>query len=99
MSVEATPGAVSPGAEPPRPAAGLPLPVVEAVDAPAQRGPACITCGDEAVEVTVLALEDGELALVDTGSGTERVSVMLVDAGVGERILVHAGEAIGKVQA
>jgi len=38
-----------------------------------------------------------ELADVDTGEGTERVSVALVSAGVGDTILVHAGEAIAVV--
>lgn len=60
-------------------------------------GAVCITCADAAVEVTVVALEDDDLALVETAAGIERVSVMLVDATAGERILVHAGEAIGKV--
>lgn len=57
----------------------------------------CITCSDEAVEVTVVALLDDDLARVDTGQGLEEVSVLLVDAGVGDRVLVHAGEAIGVV--
>jgi hydrogenase expression/formation protein HypC len=34
------------------------------------------------------------LADVDTGEGTERVSVALVSAAAGDTILVHAGEAI-----
>jgi hydrogenase expression/formation protein HypC len=55
----------------------------------------CITCSDEAVEVTVVELLDGDLALVDTGQGIEEVSVMLVAATPGMRILVHAKEAIG----
>ncbi len=65
--------------------------------APGPRGAACVTCGDEAVEVTVVAMAAGDLAQVDTGDGIEEVSVMLVDAAVGDRILVHAGEAIGVV--
>jgi hydrogenase expression/formation protein HypC len=58
----------------------------------------CITCSDTAVEVTVVELLDHELAIVDTGSGREEVSVALVSAGVGDRILVHAGEAIVKLE-
>ncbi|HEV7975765.1 MAG TPA: HypC/HybG/HupF family hydrogenase formation chaperone [Amycolatopsis sp.] len=58
----------------------------------------CITCSDTAVEVTVVELLDHELAIVDTGSGTEEVSVALVSAGVGDRILVHASEAIVKLE-
>lgn len=59
-------------------------------------GPVCITCSDAAVEVTVASLLGGGLALVDTDAGTrEEVSVALVDAAVGDVVLVHAGEAIG----
>jgi hydrogenase expression/formation protein HypC len=57
----------------------------------------CVTCGDVAVEVRVVRLLADELADVDTGEGTERVSVALVSAGVGDMILVHAGEAIAVV--
>jgi hydrogenase maturation factor len=58
----------------------------------------CITCSDTAVEVTVVELLDLDLAVVDTGSGREEVSVALVPAGVGDRILVHAGEAIARLE-
>jgi D-sedoheptulose 7-phosphate isomerase len=58
----------------------------------------CITCSDEAVEVVVLELLGDGLARVDTGAGVEEVSVALVDAVVGSRLLVHAGEAIGVVR-
>jgi hydrogenase expression/formation protein HypC len=58
----------------------------------------CITCSDAAVEVTVLRLGPGAgFAIVDTGQGEEEVSVALVSAGPGDRILVHAGEAIAVV--
>jgi hydrogenase expression/formation protein HypC len=61
-------------------------------------GDACITCGDVAVEVTVLRLLPDELAVVDTGQGTEEeVSVALVSAAAGDTILVHASEAIAVV--
>jgi hydrogenase expression/formation protein HypC len=61
---------------------------------PVCEGDHCITCGDIAVEVTVVRLLDDGFADVDTGEGIERVSVALVSAGVGDTILVHAGEAI-----
>jgi len=62
-------------------------------------GEACITCGDVAVEVTVLRLLPDRLALVDTGQGAEEeVSVALVSAAAGDTILVHASEAIAVVQ-
>ncbi|HEX4062386.1 MAG TPA: HypC/HybG/HupF family hydrogenase formation chaperone [Streptosporangiaceae bacterium] len=57
----------------------------------------CITCSDTAVQVTVVRLLDDDLAVVDTGQGTEEVSVALVPAQVGDRILVHAREAIAVV--
>jgi hydrogenase expression/formation protein HypC len=57
----------------------------------------CITCGDIAVEVRVVRLLPDDLADVDTGEGTEQVSVALVSAGVGDTIVVHAGEAIAVV--
>jgi len=46
----------------------------------------------------VRLLPDG-LAVVDTGQGTEEVSVALVSATAGDTILVHAGEAIAVVSA
>jgi hydrogenase expression/formation protein HypC len=55
----------------------------------------CITCSDTAVEVTVLRLTGDQFAVVDTGQGEEEISVALVTARPGDRILVHAGEAIG----
>ena len=60
-------------------------------------GDVCITCSDTAVEVRVLRLLADEMALVEGGAGEETVSVALVDAGVGDTILVHAREAIAIV--
>ena len=58
----------------------------------------CITCSDVAVAVTVVEVLPDALALVDPGNGNlEEVSIALVDAGVGDVVLVHAGEAIGTV--
>jgi hydrogenase expression/formation protein HypC len=54
----------------------------------------CITCSDQAVAVRVVELLPDDLAMVDTGSGREEVSVALVTAKVGDEILVHAKEAI-----
>jgi hydrogenase expression/formation protein HypC len=56
---------------------------------------ACVTCSDQAVVVRIARLLPGRLALVDTEKGQEEVSVALIDAAVGEEIIVHAGEAIG----
>ncbi|MCW2889510.1 MAG: hypothetical protein QOE54_5461 [Streptosporangiaceae bacterium] len=59
-------------------------------------GEVCITCSDEAVPVRILQLLPGELAIVDVGGegAAEEVSVALVDAAVGDTVLVHAKEAI-----
>jgi hydrogenase maturation factor len=61
---------------------------------PECHGDVCITCSDEAVAVRIVELLADDLAIVDTGSGMEEVSVALVAAGVGDEILVHAKEAI-----
>jgi hydrogenase expression/formation protein HypC len=61
------------------------------------RDDVCITCSDEAVEVRVVELLEGDLARVDTGVSIEEVSVALVEARVGDTILVHAKEAIAVV--
>lgn len=58
------------------------------------RDDVCLTCSDTAVEVTVLALLEDEMAMV---TGQETVSVALVTASVGDTILVHAREAIAVV--
>ena len=57
----------------------------------------CITCSDTAVQVRIVELRADAMAVVDTGSGREEVSVALVTAAVGDTILVHAGEAIAVV--
>ena len=67
-------------------------------DRPSCASDQCITCGDIAVEVRVVRLLPDALADVDTGEGIEQVSVALVSAGVGDTILVHAGEAIAVVE-
>jgi hydrogenase expression/formation protein HypC len=59
----------------------------------------CITCSEMAVEVTVVRLLEDQMAVVETGSGEETVSVALVTAGVGDTILVHAREAIAVLAA
>jgi hydrogenase expression/formation protein HypC len=58
----------------------------------------CITCSDLAVQVRVLRLLANDLAMVDTGSSEEEISVALVSAHVGDTILVHASEAIAVVR-
>ncbi|MEV0972260.1 SIS domain-containing protein [Microtetraspora glauca] len=60
-------------------------------------GDTCVTCSDQATQVTVVRLLHSGLALGDTGTGTEEISVALVDASVGDTVLVHAGEAIAVI--
>jgi hydrogenase expression/formation protein HypC len=57
----------------------------------------CITCGDIAVEMTVVELDvDGALALcVDDDGGRQTVDVaLLAPVCLAARVLVHAGTAI-----
>jgi hydrogenase expression/formation protein HypC len=78
--------------------ADLPAPVpAGAGGIPECHDDVCITCSDTAVQVRVVELRADEMAVVDTGSGPEEVSVALVSAAVGDTILVHAGEAIAVV--
>jgi hydrogenase expression/formation protein HypC len=69
----------------------------EPVQQPECHDEVCITCSDTAVAVTIVQLLPDGLALVDTEAGQEEVSVALVSAGVGDTVLVHAGEAIALV--
>ena len=57
----------------------------------------CITCGDVAVELTVVAVDETrQLALCESDDGRrETVEIALVaPASPGDRLLVHAGTAI-----
>ena len=88
----------------PEPALGLgPVADQRGADGPARpavpecHDDVCVTCSDTAVRVTVVRLLGDDLALVDTGSGEEEVSVAFVPAVPGDTILVHAGEAIAVV--
>lgn len=64
---------------------------------PACHEDVCVTCSDQAVQVTVRRMLAGGLAVVDTDGGPEEVSVALVDTRVGDVLLVHAKEAIAVV--
>jgi hydrogenase expression/formation protein HypC len=82
--------------EPARPGRGAPADAAAAV-VPECYGDICITCSDTAIEVTIVRLLADGLAVVNTGYGEEEVSVALVQAQVGDTILVHAKEAIAVV--
>jgi len=56
----------------------------------------CITCGDVAVPMRVIEVDEARgLALCATAEGEHStVEIALVDAGPGDQVLVHAGTAI-----
>jgi hydrogenase expression/formation protein HypC len=55
----------------------------------------CITCSDEGAPMRVLRIRDDALALCEDESGAHHtVELALVDAGTGDRVLVHAGVAL-----
>lgn len=55
----------------------------------------CVTCADVATPRRVVALLEGGMARVDAAGIAEDVAVDLVDARVGDIVLVHGGVAIG----
>lgn len=60
----------------------------------------CQLCGDEAVAGRVVAIDAGSrTATVAFGSGTATVALDLVDADVGDHVLVHLGFAIQRLGA
>jgi hydrogenase maturation factor len=61
----------------------------------------CITCGDVALEMTVMRVDARRgLALCEAGGEQETVEIELVgDVAPGDGLLVHAGTAIQKVAA
>ena len=64
----------------------------------------CITCSDQAVQVTIIRLLADGMAVVRAAGAEgappeETVSVALVSAKAGDTILVHAKEAIAVVSA
>lgn len=62
--------------------------------------PGCITCGDVAVVLTVLEVTGADATCRDDEGRTELVATELVGAlAPGDRVLVHAGVAIGPAQA
>jgi hydrogenase maturation factor len=61
----------------------------------------CITCGDAGVPMRVLRVDEARaLALCEDGDGARSsVEIALVDAGVGDTLLVHAGTALMRLEA
>lgn len=61
----------------------------------------CVTCGDEALPATVLALaDDGWTAQAEVAGEALEIDISLLD-GVrpGEVLLVHGGVALGRAEA
>jgi hydrogenase expression/formation protein HypC len=62
----------------------------------------CITCGDVAVELKVVSVDDarGLAVCADEHGASTEVDVLLVaPVDPGERLLVHAGTAIARAAA
>jgi hydrogenase maturation factor len=61
----------------------------------------CITCGDVAVEMTVLRVDDARgLALCEADGERETVEIELVGpVAPGDELLVHAGTALQRLAA
>jgi hydrogenase maturation factor len=61
----------------------------------------CITCGDTAVEMRVLGVDErrGLALCADAADRRETVEIALVPpVGPGDELLVHAGTAIAKLE-
>ncbi len=60
----------------------------------------CITCGDDGVPMRVLRVDEARgLALCEgDNGGHQSVEIALVDAGVGDTLLVHAGTALLRLE-
>lgn len=62
----------------------------------------CVTCSDEGVPMYVAALHDDPELAVCVGENGERTDVMTAlveDVRVGDRLLVHAGTALLRLEA
>jgi hydrogenase expression/formation protein HypC len=59
----------------------------------------CITCGDVAVEMRVVAVRDEGLALCedDTGERREVETALVADTAAGDVLLVHADVALTRI--
>jgi hydrogenase expression/formation protein HypC len=58
----------------------------------------CATCADEGLEGRILRLLEGNLAEVEIDGKLHAVAVDLVDAAAGDRVLVHAGVALARLE-
>ena len=68
-------------------------------DSVERRGETCAVCGDVAVPGRVVAVDaDARTATVELECRTETVAIDLVDANVGDTLLVHLGFAIARLE-
>ncbi len=60
----------------------------------------CITCGDDGVPMDVIAVDvERELALCADGERRESIEIALVaPVAPGDRLLIHAGTAIARLE-
>jgi hydrogenase maturation factor len=60
----------------------------------------CVTCSDEGVQMRVVAIEAGGIAHCrdDEGSRSEVMTDLVGPVAPGERLLVHAGVALARVE-
>jgi hydrogenase maturation factor len=59
----------------------------------------CITCGDHAVELRVVSVDDARGLAVcadESGAATEVDVLLVTPVATGDRLLVHAGTAIAR---
>lgn len=59
----------------------------------------CITCSDQAEEGRIVSLRGGDAEVEIDGELRSVAVELLDDASVGDRVLVHAGVAIARVEA
>jgi hydrogenase maturation factor len=58
----------------------------------------CITCGDVAVALTVVEVAGADARCCDDDGRFETVALDFVTAAPGDRVLVHAGVALERIE-
>ena len=58
---------------------------------PDHRRSCCVRCTEQPVLAQVIELLPAHFALVDTATGLEEVSLSMIDARIGDFVLIHAG--------
>jgi hydrogenase maturation factor len=76
--------------------------MIEAIPACIADFDGCITCGDHAVELRVVSVDDGRGLAVcadEHGASTEVDVLLVAPVRPGDKLLVHAGAAIAMAAA